>query len=117
MFSIFCKNIYANNFYHDKRICWPPKILGLRVGEHNDFVPRSHTVSVGTTAGALEDDEMKQNRERDRQRMMPGLETEEKREHPACVHFPRTPPNFSNFSSHRNHIEILNIANDPCMEY
>jgi len=24
---------------------------------------------------------------------------------------------YSNFSSHRNHIEILNIANDPCMEY
>ena len=31
-----------------------------------------------------------------------------------CVHFPQTPPNFP---SHRNHIETLNIANDPYIEY
>ena len=27
------------------------------------------------------------------------------------------PPNFPNFVSHQNHIEILNIANDACMEH
>ena len=31
-----------------------------------------------------------------------------------CVHFPPIPPNFP---SHRNHIEILNIANDACMKH
>jgi hypothetical protein len=34
-----------------------------------------------------------------------------------CVHFSRTPPNFSNFPSHRNHIETLNIENDTCIKY
>ena len=29
---------------------------------------------------------------------------------------PPTPPNFPNFTLHGNHIEILNIASDPCME-
>jgi len=26
-------------------------------------------------------------------------------------------PQHPNFPSHQNHIEILNIANNPCMEY
>ena len=33
-----------------------------------------------------------------------------------CLVLP-TPSNFPNFSSHQNHIEILNIANDTCMKY